>query len=421
MPKKGKKKAAATDTAEAAVDAEEDKPAVEGAEIDDAASDTTKPKAKAKKKSAAKKKAKAAPGGAAEGGEGGEEDPDAKPEVKMEEAKVRKKGGPKKKAKAKAKKKTGDGDGTESAALDSPRPSKPKKKSKAKAKGASANASDVIGEGGAEIPSELGPGDEGVAPEMIECGGPPPDEEDGNAVAESGSDFSYDENEDPDMPWFGLEEVRAFKCKEHRIVIASGSIIDFSGEIIVNAANTLGIGGGGIDGQITEAGGELMAKERFDLPLLNKETGERIPVGEGRMTSAGGKLQCRNAIHAVGPKFRSKGGSGKEAEQQEEQLQSAYIGCLRMAVKQKVRAIAFSLLSIGTFLGPRRLDEVLRIAWDTVIEWCKSDESDENPIEIYFCCLTNEELGTLEMVAMSETSKPDRGKVGKFLSKAKFW
>ena len=74
------------------------------------------------------------------------------------------------------------------------------------------------------------------------------------------------------------------------VSIAAGSVVDFTGDAIVNAANEGGVGGGGVDGAINTAGGPVLVVARQALPVLEhdryfRET--RIPTGEARITVAG--------------------------------------------------------------------------------------------------------------------------------------
>jgi len=73
------------------------------------------------------------------------------------------------------------------------------------------------------------------------------------------------------------------------ITIAQGSILEVDAQVIVNAANSLGIMGGGVAGVIKRAaGGEVEEEARRQAP---------IPVGQAVLTS-GGKTKFRGIIHA---------------------------------------------------------------------------------------------------------------------------
>ena len=82
--------------------------------------------------------------------------------------------------------------------------------------------------------------------------------------------------------------------------IAFDSVVKFTGDAIVNAANEGCLGGGGIDGEVNRRGGETLEAARFALPVL--EAGRRCPTGDAKITVAG-DLPCSKVIHAVGPAF----------------------------------------------------------------------------------------------------------------------
>jgi len=73
------------------------------------------------------------------------------------------------------------------------------------------------------------------------------------------------------------------------ITVVEGSILEVDAQVIVNAANSLGIMGGGVAGVIRRAAGaQVEAEARRQAP---------IPVGRAVMTS-GGNTAFRGIIHA---------------------------------------------------------------------------------------------------------------------------
>ena len=62
------------------------------------------------------------------------------------------------------------------------------------------------------------------------------------------------------------------------LVISSGSVVNFEGDAIVNAANGGCLGGGGVDGAISKAGGLALLKARKALPTLPGHPNDRLVV-----------------------------------------------------------------------------------------------------------------------------------------------
>ena len=124
-------------------------------------------------------------------------------------------------------------------------------------------------------------------------------------------------------------------------VVAKGSVVDFRGEAVVNAANTRCIGGGGVDGAITDKGGPTLMQARMGLPILDdKQT--RCHVGDAKMTT-GGDLAAKYCIHAVGPDFRNCASSSEG----EELLTKTYSRVMSIGVSENIESIGFPLISAG--------------------------------------------------------------------------
>lgn len=136
-----------------------------------------------------------------------------------------------------------------------------------------------------------------------------------------------------------------------RIETVQGDLTRQAVDVIVNAANSSLLGGGGVDGAIHRAAGpELLAECR---------TLGGCPTGEARITR-GYRLPARHVIHTVGPVYRD----GQHGEP--EQLASCYHESLRLAREHGLRTVAFPAISCGVYGYPHR--EAAEIAIGAVLD-----------------------------------------------------
>jgi len=149
------------------------------------------------------------------------------------------------------------------------------------------------------------------------------------------------------------------QIKQARLEMVKGDITHQDTDAIVNAANTLLLGGGGVDGAIHRAAGpELLAECR---------TLGGCPTGDAKITQ-GYRLKARHIIHTVGPVYR---GSPRDAEL----LTSCYQRSLHLAAVNHLRSVAFPSISTGAYGYP--VDEAAPIALKTVVEFLNTPTSIE--------------------------------------------
>lgn len=182
------------------------------------------------------------------------------------------------------------------------------------------------------------------------------------------------------------------------LILSSGSVVDFKGDAIVNAANTGCLGGGGVDGAVSSAGGPQLKKAREALPLLDNR-GKRCETGDAKIT-VGGSLKAKWCIHAVGPNYRVLESKGNSQDECDKLLHDAYVAAMQRAQEVRASTVAFSLLSSGIFRGSRSLQDVLRIGVEAVAKAAYSGLS-----AVHLVGFTREELEILQEAAMEVLPK----------------
>lgn len=123
-----------------------------------------------------------------------------------------------------------------------------------------------------------------------------------------------------------------------KIKLTNQDITTIEVDVIVNAANTSLMGGGGVDGAIHRAGGAAILEEC--VKIRNAQGG--CKVGEAVMTTAG-NLPAQYVIHTVGPMWQN----GNRNE--EELLANCYINTLKLAKENNCKKIAFPNISTGIY------------------------------------------------------------------------
>lgn len=138
------------------------------------------------------------------------------------------------------------------------------------------------------------------------------------------------------------------------IELVQGDITRESADVIVNAANSSLLGGGGVDGAIHRRGGPAILADCRRLRAAH--LGKGLPTGRAVATTAG-DLDARWVVHTVGPVFSA-------TEDRSALLASCYRESLRVAGELGARSVAFPAISTGVYGWP--MDDGARIAIETV-------------------------------------------------------
>lgn len=148
-------------------------------------------------------------------------------------------------------------------------------------------------------------------------------------------------------------------------------------DVIVNAANSSLLGGGGVDGAIHRAAGSQLVHE---CRLLGG-----CKTGDAKLTKAY-RLPARFIVHTVGPVWRG-GGDNEPAL-----LTSCYRSSLGVAVNAGARSIAFPCISTGIFAYPAEL------AADIAVRTVRSfiGQTDSALSQVVFCVFDTAALALYE-------------------------
>jgi len=137
-----------------------------------------------------------------------------------------------------------------------------------------------------------------------------------------------------------------------RIVMVRGDITEQRVDVIVNAANSSLMGGGGVDGAIHRRGGPAILAECREIRRTAFPEG--LPTGRAVATTAG-NLPARWVIHTVGPVY-----SGSPDDPR--LLASCHTESLKVADGLGAATVAFPAISTGVYGYPPELAAPVAIA-----------------------------------------------------------
>ena len=194
------------------------------------------------------------------------------------------------------------------------------------------------------------------------------------------------------------------------IKIVQGDITTLAVDAIVNAANQVMLGGGGVDGAIHDAAGPELYEACLKVPEVRP--GVRCPTGEARITP-GFRLPAKFVIHSVGPVYRD----GLHGEP--EKLAACYRNSLALAAENGCTSIAFPCISTGIYGYPK--EEAAQIAVREVREFLAATDAKDAewegacphapngrartpaapPMEVIFCCFSERDKSVYEKLLCS--------------------
>lgn len=174
------------------------------------------------------------------------------------------------------------------------------------------------------------------------------------------------------------DETRSHKTQwaNAEVTVVLGDITTSAAEVIVNAANSSLLGGGGVDGAIHRAAGpDLLDACRA---VVARQGG--CNTGEAVITRAG-NLSADHVVHTVGPVW-----TGDQSDVHDSLLARCYVESLNLAKEAGARSIAFPNISTGVYRFP--LNRAARVACDAVKQWIGDNPDAIDEVE--FVCFNDE-------------------------------
>ncbi|HEU4918078.1 MAG TPA: O-acetyl-ADP-ribose deacetylase [Acidimicrobiia bacterium] len=163
-----------------------------------------------------------------------------------------------------------------------------------------------------------------------------------------------------------------------RLEAIEADITTLAVDVIVNAANSSLMGGGGVDGAIHRAGGPDIRDECIAIV----ERHGPLPTGRAVITTAG-RMPAGHVVHTVGPVW----GTVDEHEAVD-LLASCYRSSLDLARDALAASIAFPNISTGVYHFPKR--QAAEVAIQAVSDWVGDDPGTVESVT--FVCFDRDNL-----------------------------
>ena len=174
-----------------------------------------------------------------------------------------------------------------------------------------------------------------------------------------------------------------------QLSVLRADITTVDADVIVNAANSLLSGGGGVDGAIHAAAGPTVLRECQEIFRQNGpcETGAAVITN-------GGQLRATWIVHTVGPIWELH-----EPTEAKRLLTSCYSNSLEMAASVNASTVAFSAISTGVYGFPK--DLAAPVAVSAVASWLQAKGPTRSVQHVTLVCFdeTNFELTKLATAA----------------------
>lgn len=168
-----------------------------------------------------------------------------------------------------------------------------------------------------------------------------------------------------------------------KIAVYDGPVTNLQLDAVVNAANEVLLGGGGVDGAIHDGAGWLLKRECAAFP--------GCPTGDAVITK-GYNLPARYIIHTVGP-------IGEGAQE----LHHCYRNVLSLTKAHGLRTLGLCGVSVGIYGYPLR--PATAIAVEEVTQFLEANP-DALDVVSFACFLEEEQATTREMLRAYQQRHP---------------